>query len=344
MEGRNKAIFIVLAFIILVSSLAFYFYQVFYSPNILVGKEDGYVDIPTGSDFSNVQKIMSDQHIVNDMLSFSFLARMMKYDRYVKPGRYALRQNMSNREAILLLRSGQQTPVKITYNNIRLVDEIPDKICENIEVSPEELRSYLDSPAIYEKYGFDRENFIGMFIPNTYEVYWTIKPQQLLDRMKNEYDSFWDSDRRAKCKELGFTPMEVTTLASIVKAECAHNEEAPVIAGLYINRLKRNMALQADPTVIYANHDFTIRRVLDKHKEIDSPYNTYKYAGLPPGPINMPDIFYIDAVLNYTRSNYLYMCAREDFSEYHNFTDSYAVHLNNARKYTAALNKERIYR
>jgi UPF0755 protein len=183
-----------------------------------------------------------------------------------------------------------------------------------------------------------------MFIPNTYEVYWNITGDQLVERMKDEYDRFWNAERLGKSREAGLSPKEVTVLASIVKAECYHKEEAPVIAGLYINRLAKNIPLQADPTVVFANGDFTIRRVLEKHKEIDSPYNTYRYRGLPPGPINMPDILYLDAVLNFSRHAYIYMCARADFSDYHNFTGSYSEHLNNARAYARALNREKIYR
>ncbi len=344
MNSGNKKLFIVLAFSVLASSFLFYFYQVLFSPNILVGRKSSYVNIPTGSNFTDVQNIMIENKIVNDMISFSMLAKIMKYNQHIKPGHYRFEADMTNREAINLLRSGRQTPVSITFNNIRMLDEIPGKICENIEMDSSELLNYLDSPAIYEKYGFNRNNFIGMFIPNTYQVYWTISPEQLLERMKKEYDNFWTNDRLEKCKEIGFSPKEVTVLASIVKAECYHKEEAPVIAGLYINGLIRNMRLQADPTVVFANKDFSIHRVLEKEKDIDSPYNTYKYAGLPPGPINMPDILYINAVLNYTKSDYIYMCAKSDFSEYHNFTSSYAEHLKNAKQYAAALNKDKIYR
>ena len=272
------------------------------------------------------------------------LAKLMKYDEHVKPGRYKLNEDMSNINAIRLLRSGLQSPVLITFNNIRMLDEIPGKICDYIELDSAALTDFLDSPEVYNNYGFNQYNFIGMFIPNTYEVYWTITSRQFLDRMKNEYDKFWNDERMEKCSEIGFTPKEVTALASIVKAECYHKEEAPVIAGLYINRIRKNMPLQADPTIVFANKDFTIHRVLEKHKEIDSPYNTYKHTGLPPGPINMPDIIYIDAVLNYLKSDYIYMCAKADFSDYHNFTSSYAEHLRNARKYTSALNKEKIFK
>ncbi len=345
LTGKNKSIFFVIAFAVAASSFSFYIYQVLYSPNIFVGKENGgYIEIPDSAGFRDVQNILSEKKIVNDLMAFSFLAKVMKYDKHVKPGRYRLTEDMNNITTIRLLRSGQQTPVALTFNNIRLLDELPGKICDNLEMDSTELLAYLDSPAVYEKYGFNRYNFIDMFIPNTYEIYWTISPEQFVERMKKEYDNFWNEERTEKCNEIGFTPKEVDVLASIVKAECFHKEEAPVIAGLYINRIRKNMPLQADPTVVFANKDFSIRRVLNKHINIDSPYNTYKYTGLPPGPINMPDILYVEAVLNYTHSDYLYMCAKADFSDYHNFTSSYAQHLKNAREYARELNKEKIYK
>lgn len=167
--------------------------------------------------------------------------------------------------------------------------------------------------AMNNNYGFNKDNVLAMFIPNTYEVYYDVSPEDLIERMYQEYRRFWNEERMAKANALGLTPIEVSILASIVQAETVKREEAPVIAGLYINRLKKDMLLQADPTLVYAAGDFSLKRVLNEHKEIDSPYNTYKYKGLPPGPINMPEIYFIDAVLNYKPSNYLYMCAREDF-------------------------------
>jgi UPF0755 protein len=179
-----------------------------------------------------------------------------------------------------------------------------------------------------------------MFIPNTYEVYYQTSASDLIERMHDEYELYWNSDRKAKAEKLGFTPIEVSILASITQAESIKKDEAPIIAGLYINRLKNGMPLQADPTLVFAVGDFTLKRVLNEHKEIDSPYNTYRNAGLPPGPINMPEIRSLDAVLNYTPSDYLYMCAKEDFSGSHNFTGDYRQHINNAKKYQRALERE----
>jgi UPF0755 protein len=193
---------------------------------------------------------------------------------------------------------------------------------------------------MHNEYGFNKDNIICMFIPNTYEVYYTISADQLIERMYDEYQNFWNEERKQKANELGLSPIEVSILASIVQAESIKRDEAPIIAGLYLNRLKQGIPLQADPTLVFAVGDFTIKRVLNEHKEVESPYNTYKNKGLPPGPINMPEIATIDAVLNYKPSNYLYMCAKEDFSGYHNFTASYNEHLKNARRYQAALTRE----
>ena len=344
MSKRNIFVVFLVVFSISLSSFSFYIYQVINSPNILVDKESRYLYIPTGSTFKDVQNALFEQNLVNDLVAFSFLAKLMDYDELVKPGKYLLTSNMNNREAIRLLRAGEQVPVNITFNNVRLLENLPAKICQGIELKPADFQKRLEDPTIWQRYGFGNDTFKCMFIPNTYEVYWTISSDELLDRMYMEYESFWNTTRKEKADSIGLSPVEVIILASIVKAECRMNEEAPVIAGLYINRLKKNYALQADPTVVYANQDFSIKRVLNKHKELDSPYNTYLYPGLPPGPINMPEPMYIDAVLNYTRHHYLYMVAKADFSGYHQFSTNLQDHMAFAARYQRALNKEGIYR
>ena len=344
MGKRKILVAFILVFAVTLSSFSFYFWQVVTTPNILVDQESRYIYIPPGATFKDLQNLLHTENYVNDLVAFSFLARLMDYDEYIKPGRYLLEQDMSNRDAIRYLRSGQQVPVNITFNNIRFLNDLPPKICANIYLDPERFQMDLNDSTVWEKYGFNGYTFISMFIPNTYQVFWTITSGELLDRMSYEYNRFWNDDRKAKADSIGLSPVEVSTLASIVQAECKMQDEAPIVAGLYINRLKKGYPLQADPTVVYANGDFTINRVLNKHKELDSPFNTYKYRGLPPGPINAPDIRYMDAVLNYEDHNYLYMCAREDFSGYHNFASNLQAHLINARKYQRALNREGIYR
>lgn len=321
-------------------SFGYYAYQIVYTPNILVGKLPEAVVIPRGATFHDVQQIMDEQEYVDDLVSFSFLSKLMDYDEHVKPGRYMLDANMSNIAAIRILRAGIQEPVNVTFNNVRLVKDLDDKITRNLNMKPEEFQAALVDFAMNNPYGFNKDNVLCMFIPNTYEVYFNVTPEELIDRMHTEYEKFWNEERTAKAKEIGLTPVEVSILASIVQAESIKHDEAPVIAGLYINRLKKDIPLQADPTLVFAVGDFTLKRVLNEHKEIDSPYNTYRNRGLPPGPVNMPEIFALEAVLNYTRSDYLYMCAKEDFSGRHNFTSNYREHLNNASRYQRALTRE----
>lgn len=339
MRGLRR-LFLFLFFSILLITFTFYVYQICYTPNILVGKEPREVIIPDSATFQTVQQILHEGGYVQDLISFSFLARLMKYDRQVKPGRYILKPNMNNLEVIRYLRLGRQEPVNITFNNIRLIPELARKITRNLGMTPEAFEAELIRFAMNNDYGFTKDNVLAMFIPNTYEVYYDVSPERLLERMYQEYLNFWNDERRAKARAIGLTPIEVSILASIVQAETVKREEAPVIAGLYLNRLKKDMPLQADPTLVYAVGDFSLKRVLNHHKEIDSPYNTYKYKGLPPGPINMPEIYFIDAVLNYKPSNYLYMCAREDFSGYHNFASTLAEHNRNAARYQQALTRE----
>lgn len=335
-----KKLIIFLVFSVLLISFAFYGYQISYTPNILVGKEARALVIPRQATFKDVQRILHEGDFTQDLISFSFLAKLMDYDKQVKPGRYVLQPNMTNIQAIRHLRAGLQEPVNITFNNVRLVKDLSEKITRNLNMRPAEFEAALIKFAMNNPYGFNKDNVLCMFIPNTYEVYFNVSPEDLIDRMHQEYENFWNEERRRKAAEVGLSPIEVSILASIVQAESVRRDEAPVIAGLYINRLKKDIPLQADPTLVFAVGDFSLKRVLNEHKEIDSPYNTYRNRGLPPGPVNMPEIFALDAVLNYTKSNYLYMCAKEDFSGKHNFTHSYREHLNNAARYQAALTRE----
>lgn len=330
----------VLIFGVLVCSFTFYGYQVVKSPNILVGKQDRYIVIPEGATFSDVQTLMKKEDITTNLVAFSFLAKLMDYDKLVKSGKYLLKTDMNNLETIRMLRQGAQTPVNITFNNIRLSSDIAEKITKNTGVTVGQFNAALVKFTQQNEDNFTVENVIGMFIPNTYQVYYSITADKLIERMYLEYNTFWNDERKALAKALNLTQQEVSVLASIVQAESIAKDEKQRIAGLYINRLKRNIALQADPTLVFASGDFTLKRVLNKHKEVDSPYNTYKNRGLPPGPINMPTISSIDGVLKYEDHNYLYMCAKEDFSGHHNFATNLKEHNRNAQKYQRALTIE----
>lgn len=315
-------------------------YQICYTPNVLVGEEDRELIIAEDATFKTVQDQLHAGNYVRDLISFSFLAKLMDYDELIKPGRYVLKANMNNLTAVRFLRAGIQQPVNITFNNVRLLSELSEKIVRNTGMKPEEFDAALIKFAMNNPYGFNKDNVMCMFIPNTYEVYYNVAPDRLVERMYNEYKNFWNEERAQKANAIGLTPVEVSILASIVQAEAVKQDEAPTIAGLYINRLKQGIALQADPTLVFAVGDFTLKRVLDEHKEVKSPYNTYKNLGLPPGPINNPRVNCIDAVLNYQPSDYIYMCAKEDFSGRHNFTASYKQHMDNAIRYQRALTIE----
>jgi UPF0755 protein len=324
----------------LLITFTFYTYQIVYTPNILVEKDDRLFVIRAGSTYREVLTDLDKQGFVNDMASFAFLARLKNFDRKIQPGRYMLRRDMTNIAAINALKGGRNEAMNVTFTNVRLLSELEEKVTKNIGVTTEEFDEALDEFIATNQEGFNRENILAMFIPNTYQVYYNIVPEDLVSRLHDEYEKFWNDERRTKAKALGMTPIEVSVLASIVQAETVKEDEAPRVAGLYINRLKRDIPLQADPTLVFASKDFGLKRVLDKHKEIDSPYNTYKYGGLPPGPINMPQISSIDAVLDHEQSDYIYMCAREDFSGYHNFAKTLREHNINAARYQHALSIE----
>lgn len=336
----SKRLILFLVIAILGISFVFYGYQIVYTPNILVEKPDRALIIRNNATFKDVQQQLHEGGYVNDLISFSFLARLMNYDERVKPGKFMLRSNMTNLEAIRTLRIGNNNAVNITFNNVRLIDDLAEKITKNLAMTPDEFKVALLNFARDNSFGFNKDNVIAMFIPNTYEVYYNVSADQLIERMYDEYEKFWNEERLAKATQIGLTPMEVSVLASIVQAESVRADEAPLIASLYMNRLKTGMPLQADPTLVFAVGDFSLKRVLNEHKEIDSPYNTYRNTGLPPGPINMPTINSVDAVLNHPPTKYLYMCAKEDFSGRHNFTHDYREHMRNAARYQRALTIE----
>jgi UPF0755 protein len=324
----------------LLISFSFYFYQILYVPNILVEGQDKLIVIKTGTTYRGVLEQLGRENVVNDMVSFSFLARLKNFDKKIQPGRYMLRRNMTNLAAIDELLGGRREPITVTFTNIRLLPELYEKITKDTGVTEEEFEDALEEFISTNKDGFTEENILTMFIPNTYQVYYNVVPGDFVNRMHDEYLKFWTDEKKAKAAALGLTPIEVSILSSIVQAETIKADEAPRVAGLYINRLKRDIPLQADPTLVFAAKDFTIKRVLNVHKETDSKYNTYKYAGLPPGPINMPSILNIDAVLNYEKNDYIYMCAKEDFSGRHNFATNLRDHNINAAKYQQALTIE----
>ena len=304
-------------------------------------KRDAVVLIPTGSDFNRLMDSLRAGDLLRNETLFRTMARAKGLDKRVFPGRYELKQGMGYSEVINRIQSGLQSPVRITFHNIRTMDRLAAVLSRQIELDSMTLMETFTNDSIVVAYGYTPQTFKAMFIPNTYEVYWNCSVNDLLQRMKRESDRFWAS-RDAKLARCGLTRNEAITLASIVYEETKRQSEMPVVAGVYINRLRRGMPLQADPTVKFALGDFSLRRILHKHLEVDSPYNTYRVTGLPPGPICMPSIAAIDAVLNYQEHDYLYFCAKEDLSGAHNFARTLAEHNRNARAYAAALNRLKI--
>jgi UPF0755 protein len=290
-------------------------------------------------DFELLCRQLNDSAQCRDIASFIRVAACMRYPENMKTGCYAIRPGMNNYELLNDLRRGNQTPVQVTFNNVRTGEELAVRLSTQLMMKGEEFTVLLDDTAYCRTLGFTPQTLPALFIPNTYEIYWNVSADRLMQRMLREYDIFWTPERRGKAEKIGISPVEVATLASIVEEETAVMEEYPVIAGLYINRLHRGMLLQADPTVKFALGDFSLQRILYAHLNVDSPYNTYLHGGLPPGPIRIPSITGLEAVLNYTKHNYIYMCAKDDFSGRHNFSVSLAEHNRNAVRYRTALNR-----
>ncbi len=343
-SNRRQFILIILSILIVCGALIGYLgYRMIYQPNVWLGGQKSFaLNIKSGSSWDDVKKQLYKHGTIINRTSFEKLAALMKYPDYIKSGHYLLKEGMNNKQIITKLRSKQQDPVKLVFNNIRIKTELAGHISEQLETDSVTLLKLLNDKEYVEKFGFTPDNIISMFIPNTYEVYWDISADKFMDRMHKEYIAFWNDKRKEKLKEIGLTELQAITLASIVEKESNQNDEKPDVAGVYMNRLKQGWLLQADPTLVYAIGDFSIKRVLNIYKTIDSPYNTYKYTGLPPGPICLPSIASIDAVLNYHEHKYMYFCAREDFSGYHNFAVTMNEHLLNAAKYQRALDQKGI--
>ncbi|MGF1925432.1 MAG: endolytic transglycosylase MltG [Bacteroidia bacterium] len=342
-KNSTKIIIIVAILIFTIGGfIGLKFYKAYFAPN--VNESQKYLYIKTGSTYDDLLNNLQSKNVLKDLTSFKEAAGKMQLASSLKPGRYRLKQGLSNRAFINMLKAGNQEPVQLKFQNIRKKENFAAYMAKNMEADSLAFISVLDSTALLEKYGFNRDNIYTLFIPNTYEMYWNIAPIAFFEKMQKEYVKFWTDERKKKAEKLNLSPIQVSILASIVDSEALYDKEMPIIAGLYLNRLNRGILLQADPTVIYANNDFTVKRVTNKLLAVDSKYNTYKYKGLPPGPIMMPSINAIDAVLNRDQNNYIYMCAKEDFSGYHNFAENEAQHNINAKKYREALNKRNIYR
>ena len=334
-----KFIFLLITLLIIASLVSGYFlYKIIYKSNVWIsGDTEASVYIPTGSNFDDVKNILYSQGFIIERYSFEWLAEKKKYPELIKPGHYIIREGMNNDDLINMLRLGIQSPVKVIFNNIRTKDQLAEIIAVQIEADSIALMDVMNDSIFLAEDGLNSETALTLIIPNTYEFYWNTSAIQFMERMQKEYNAFWQGSRSTKARNIGLSNSEVVILASIVEKETNKNDEKARISGVYMNRLNRNWLLQADPTLVYASGDFGLKRVLNVHKEIDSPYNTYKYSGLPPGPICIPSIASIDAVLNYEDHDYFFFCAKDDLSGYHVFAKSITQHNTNARRYRKAI-------
>ncbi|MFH1161400.1 MAG: endolytic transglycosylase MltG [bacterium] len=327
--------FLVLTFLVVGSERLYY--RIHASVIDLGEDSAAWLTVPTGAGFKEVKDSLYTHRYISNKQVFEKYVELGNYSSCFKPGKYLLTNRMSTRQLVDMLIRGLQTPVRVTFHNIRTRDELAGKISRQIEADSLSLRNLMFSKDYLKKYNVTPGTVFNLMIPNTYEMWWNSSAEQFFARMYRESQVFWMGKRTRETTSIGLSLSEVVILASIVEKETAMNDEKPVIAGVYMNRLHMRWPLQADPTLIFAWNDFTIKRVLNRHKEIHSPYNTYKHRGLPPAPICIPSIASIDAVLNYRHHNYLYFCARDDFSGYHVFTDNLREHSRNARKYQEAL-------
>ncbi len=341
---RKKLLYSFIILLLIGGSLTYWAYTQIFSANVALEDNTITFDIPSGSSFEEVTKLLSDQDIIIDEESFKRVAGLMNYTKAEVPsGRYTISNGSSNKALISKLRSGNQSAVKITFNQVRTFDQLCGRITDGIELDSVSFNTYVYQQINKGKIPYDRDNILTLFLPNTYEVYWNISADKLLAKMERYHSDYWNNPKRkAALDSLNLTEIEAYILASIVEKETLAAREKSTIAGVYYNRIKKGMKLEADPTVVFATGLFDLRRVLFKHLEYDSPYNTYMYEGLPPGPIFMPDLSTIDATLNAEDHQYIFFCAKPDNSGLHAFASTNAGHEANARRYRHWLNKNRI--
>lgn len=334
-SGKKKLFrFILYSLLVLILVAVFFIF----GPNTGAFTQGEYLYIRTGSTYEQVKEELKDEGFVRDIKSFDLLAQKAGYPDKVRAGKYHIKKGMSNFNIVRLLRSGKQTPVKLVIKKLRTKQDFINLVSNNLEADSAVLKHILADSVYLDQYGLDSNTAMCAVMPNTYEFYWNSPAEKVFRKIAKEYVDFWNESRKAKAKKQALSPQEVITIASIVEEESNMNSEKPNIASVYMNRVNKGMRLQADPTARFAYGDFTIKRITSVQTNFESPYNTYKVEGLPPGPICTPSVKSIEAVLNAPKTNYLYFCAKEDFSGYHNFASNLADHNANARKYHLALN------
>ena len=340
---KKKILYFLSGLGILVFVFMILIYRDLFGVSIKAEEKNQIIYIPTGSSYQQVLDTLESKLTIKNRKILDWVAKKKNYPVLIKPGKYVIVKDLSYNGLINLLRSGRQTPVRITFRNFRTLNQLAGKIGNQIEADSSQIISFLSNDSNLLPDGFKKENIIALFIPDTYEFFWDTDAKGFYTRMLKEYRLFWNDKRMAKAKEKGLDPKEVAILASIIDDEVAKPDEKPRIAGVYLNRLKRGIPLQACPTIKFALNDFTITRVLKKYLLVDSPYNTYKNRGFPPGPIGCATIEGIDAVLNAEKHDYLYFAARADFSGYHNFSRTLNEHNRYAALYQKELNKRKIF-
>ncbi len=340
MKNFNSRIYLYIAGAVAVAILALVAF--FFLAPLSKSEEVQYLYIDADDTQDSVFAKLSPMANTVAMTGFTNIARHMNYGQRIRTGRYAIAPGESAIQVFRNLRNGHQESLHLTIPEVRTMDRLAAVLGHKLMVDSATIADALLSPEVCHHYGYDTCTIAAMFVPNTYDVYWNTPIDRLLDRMQKEHDKFWEGKREEKAAQMQLTPVEICTLASIIDEETANNAEKPMIAGMYLNRLHKGMPLQADPTIKFALKQFQVKRIWQKMLETDSPYNTYRNTGLPPGPIKIASVQGIDAVLNHSEHDYLYMCAKEDFSGTHNFAASYAEHLHNAAKYSKALNERGI--
>jgi len=345
-SARRPIVLIVLLLLAIGGYVGFKYYRNYFAGNTAKAVNDKtYLYVRTGYTYADVLSELREKDFLKNVDAFDKVAKERGYDDKVRPGRYRIKPGMSNLDIVRMLMGGKQEPVNVTFKSIRVKHDLAGRIGKVLEADSLRLETLLGDEEFWKtNYGLTAENCLVLFLPDTYEMWWNTNAEDFIAKMAMEYKKFWTDERKALAKAAGLSQSEVSILASIVEKESNMSDERPTIAGVYINRLNKGIKLQADPTVVYALGDFTIKRVLSADLQVNSPYNTYKYAGLPPGPICLPSKNAIDAVLNYKKHNYIYFCAKEDFSGYHNFAATYTEHLKNAAKFQKALTARGINR
>ncbi|NNM16277.1 MAG: endolytic transglycosylase MltG [Bacteroidia bacterium] len=321
---------------------AYWLYNKAYAPNVNLDTNTAHIYVNSETDYNALLGDLDKSGYLKNVSSFKWTAEKMKLPQLLKPGKYELKHGMNNRELVSLLRLGIQLPVNLILKPIRSKEQIAALASTYLEPDSLAFLTLLNDNEYINELGYNSETMLSMFVPNTYQFNWNTSAEDFFGRMKKECDAFWTEEKLEKAKSIGLNKLQVSTMASIVEKETSKSDEKATVAGVYMNRLNKGMRLQADPTLIFALNDFEIRRVLNKHKLVDSPYNTYKHVGLPPGPICSPSISSINAVLDYDKHDFLFFCAKEDFSGYHNFAKTYSQHINNAKKFQRELDKRNI--